>query len=66
MSELTRVLSFEEFRAAEAQPFGEAVRQQRAFFRDAAVAAEMLRPGTIPLAGWAEWPQENDLVRAIG
>lgn len=65
MVESTTVMSFEEFRAAEAQPFGEAVRQQRAFFRDAAAADEMLRPGAIPLAGWAEWPQEHVLVPAV-
>lgn len=62
MAESTTVMSFEEFRAAEAQPFGEAVRQQRAFFRDAAAAEEILRPGAIPLGGWIEWPQEHVLV----
>jgi hypothetical protein len=57
MSESTKLMSFEEFRAAEAQPFGEAVRQQREFFRDAAAADAVLQPGAIRLAGWAEWPQ---------
>jgi hypothetical protein len=54
MSESVKPMSFEEFRAAESQPFGEAVRQQREFFRDAAAVEALLRPGAIA-GGWIPW-----------
>jgi hypothetical protein len=53
-------MSFEEFRAASesAEPLGEAVRQQLAFFRDGAQAEELLQPRALSgMGGWAEWPQ---------
>lgn len=60
MSNETRPMSFDEFRAswdaaAEGQPQVRALQQQREFLRDPARAEEILRPGAIPLAGWPVW-----------
>jgi hypothetical protein len=61
MSESTKLKNFEEFRAAEGEPFAEAIRQQREFLRDAAAADELLRPNAIALPGWSQWPPDNAL-----
>ena len=61
MSESTKLKNFEEFRAAEGEPFGEAIRQQREFLRDAAAADELLKPRALSLSGWAQWPPDNAL-----
>lgn len=53
-----RVMSFVEFRSAENEPFGEAVRQQRELFRDETAADSILRPDAIALGGWGVW-EEN-------
>lgn len=55
MSESTKLMSFEEFRAAGGGTFTGVVQQQQAFFRDEAAANAMLEPGAVPLAGWAVW-----------
>jgi len=62
MSE-TKVMSFEEFRAAVDAPFGEVIRQQRAFLRNDAAAGAILQPGAVPLRGWIEWPDASVSLR---
>ena len=54
MSETTRLMSFEEFRAAGGE-HAEAVRQQQEFFRDDAAADEIRRQGGISMATWPNW-----------
>ena len=61
MSESTKVLSFEAFRAAANAPFAEVVRQQREFFRDGSAAQALLAPKGSGLGGWAEWPDSVSL-----
>lgn len=61
MSEIAKLMNFEEFRASCDAPLSqgllvEAVMQQRAHFRDAAAAKEILKPGALGLLGWGEWP----------
>ncbi|HVR37957.1 MAG TPA: hypothetical protein VMU84_02605 [Thermoanaerobaculia bacterium] len=53
MVETARLMSFEEFRAA--QPMAEVVRQQRAFFRDAAAAEQALRLALLSVLVWVMW-----------
>ena len=65
MSETTKLMNFEEFRAAASEPFGEAIRQQREFFRDAAAADQIQKPGAIPLSGWAKWPDGVDVLAPV-
>ena len=55
MSETTKLMNFEEFRAAEDVPFGEARRQHAEFFRNAAAADEVLDAGGITMAQWTNW-----------
>lgn len=54
MSETTKLMSFQEFRAATGE-HAEAVRQQQEFFRDDAAADEIRRPGAISMSGWVKW-----------
>ena len=61
MSEIAKLMSFEEFRVSCDSPaandaFMDAVLQQREFFRDRAAAEKLLRPGALPMKGWIEWP----------
>lgn len=56
MAEKTRLLTFEEFRAASNTPLAEAVRQARAYSRSRARAEKVLRSAETLSLGWAEWP----------
>jgi hypothetical protein len=66
MSENTKLMSFEEFRTSAGEQFGEAVRQQREFFREAAAADEVLRPGAISMGGWVQWDPIHALSPVAG
>jgi len=62
MSEIGKLMNFEEFRAscdapAEADLLVAAVQQQREHFQDRAAAEAVLRPGALGMMGWVEWPQ---------
>jgi hypothetical protein len=62
MSEIGKLMNFEEFRAscdasAGADLLVAAVQQQREHFQDAAAAEAVLRAGALGMKGWAEWPQ---------
>lgn len=52
-------MTFEEFRAAsmatEPSPIAEVVRQQRTFFRDAAVAEQAVRLALLSVLQWVMW-----------
>lgn len=68
MSEIGKLMSFEEFRAscdaatAHERPFVDAVLQQREHFRDTAAAEAVLRAGALGMRGWPEWPSNVDPV----
>jgi hypothetical protein len=69
MSETAKLMNFDEFRAScaasvEAEPFAEAVRQQRDYLRDTTAAEALLRPGAIGAMGWIEWP--DNVVPVVG
>ena len=66
MSETTKLMSFQEFRASAGELFEQAVRQQREFFRDAAAADEVLRPGVISLGTWVQWDRGDALIPVAG
>lgn len=65
MSEPTKPMSFEEFRAAGGE-HAEAVRQQREFFRDDAAADELRRPNVISMQTWRQWDDGYALVPVAG
>jgi hypothetical protein len=69
MSNNPKVLSFEEFHASwdcptDDQPLAEALRQQRAFFRNPAAAEGLLKPGAINLVAWILWDNGGAKVMA--
>ena len=59
MHATAKVMTFEEFRAAsvaaEPIPIAEVARQQRAFFRDAAVAEQAVRLALLSVLQWISW-----------
>jgi hypothetical protein len=57
MPEITKLLTFDEFRAATGVE-ADALRQQRTFFQDPAAAKEVLGGGVAGM-GWAVWPPDN-------
>lgn len=63
MRSTTRVLTFEEFRAASAAadplPIAEVVRQQRAFFHDASVAEQAMRLALLAVLKWVSWDADG-------
>jgi hypothetical protein len=63
MHATAKVMTFEEFRAAsmaaEPIPIAEVVRQQRAFFRDAAVAQQAVRLALLSVLQWISWDADR-------
>ena len=63
MHATAKVMTFEEFRAAsvaaEPIPIAEAVRQQRAFFRDPAVAEQAVRLALLSVLQWISWDADR-------
>lgn len=66
MSETTKLMNFEEFRAAASEPFGEAVRQQREFFRDDDAAGKLLQPNAISMGTWRQWDDGYAFIPVAG
>ena len=54
MSEIGKLMNFEEFRAS-----SDPVLQQREHFRDADAAEEILQPGALQMPGWVQWPDDG-------
>ena len=57
MQETAKLLTFDEFRAA--QPMADVVRQQQSFFRDTTTMDQTVGVALDGLAGWPEWPNSR-------